>query len=77
MMAGVGAGVRVRRAVGVALEGDGGHGDGRKAGEPPIVGLTPVCWNRWSVAFTGTSWECGLTLCLLSTVALGAVRSRQ
>ena len=33
---GVGAGVRVRSAVGVALEGDGGHGDGRKGGEPPL-----------------------------------------
>jgi len=34
--AGVGAGVRVRRTVGVALQGDGGHGDGREIGEPPL-----------------------------------------
>src|SRR5215467_15748015 len=35
-LAGVGAGVWVRRAVGVPLEGDGGHGDGRQGGEPPL-----------------------------------------
>ena len=34
--AGVGTGVQVRRAVGVALQGDSGHGDGRKFGEPPL-----------------------------------------
>src|ERR1700733_6346634 len=34
--AGVGAGVRVRRAVGVSLQGDGRHGDGRKDGELPL-----------------------------------------
>src|SRR5215472_8888286 len=32
----VGAGVWVRRAVGVALEGDGGHGDGWQGGKPPF-----------------------------------------
>jgi len=34
--AGVGAGFGVRRAVGVAFEGDGGHGDGRELGELPF-----------------------------------------
>jgi len=33
--AGVGAGVGVRRVV-VALQGDGGHSDGREVGEPPL-----------------------------------------
>jgi hypothetical protein len=32
--AGVGAGVRVRRTVGVSLQGDGGDRDGRKAARP-------------------------------------------
>src|SRR5579862_1419449 len=35
-LAGIGAGVRVRRAVGVALESDGRHGDGREAGQLPL-----------------------------------------
>src|ERR1700733_4534393 len=34
--AGVGAGVRVRCAVGVPLQGDGGDGDSRKAGQLPL-----------------------------------------
>src|SRR2546430_10854416 len=35
-LAGVGAGVGVRGAVGVALEGDGRDGDGRGGGEAPL-----------------------------------------
>src|SRR5215472_527409 len=34
--AGIGAGIGVWCAVGVALEGDGGHGDTREFSEPPL-----------------------------------------
>src|SRR5689334_2547092 len=38
---GVGARLRVRRAVGVALEGDGRHGDGRRRREPLLEVVVP------------------------------------